>query len=490
MSDPTDRAHPIGADGRREDRVRLTAVSGTTPLDATDRPILIVSNRGPVSFEVGDDGAPVARKGAGGLVSGLGPIIAGTDTIWLAAAMSDGDRLVAGEGVVEREGFRVRLLDLDPAEFAMAYDVIGNATLWFVHHHLYDLSRRPRFDHHWRRAWDAYRTINHAFAAAVADTAPADAVVLVQDYHLTLLAPVLAETRPDLRLVHFAHTPFAAPDLFGVLPDDVGAEILAGLAAHHACGFHTERWAASFVGCCDRAQVARPTTFVAPLAPDAADIRAVAAGSRCHEELSALDAQLAGRQLITRVDRIELSKNIVRGFHAFDDLLDRYPRWRERVTFGAFVYPSREGLAEYLAYRQEVERVVTQINERWGTATWTPILLDASDNFPRSVAALARYDVLLVNPIRDGLNLVAKEGPLVNDHDGLLVLSPESGAWAELHDVAVGANPFDIAATADALDQVLRLDPATRADRSRALRQVVEQRTPADWLADQLVAAR
>jgi trehalose 6-phosphate synthase len=455
-----------------------------------ERPLLIVSNRGPVSFDVGEDGRPVARKGAGGLVSGLGPLVAGTDTVWLAAAMSDGDRLVAQEGVVEREGFRIQLLDLDPSTFAMAYDVIGNATLWFVHHHLYDLARRPRFDQRWREAWAAYRTVNHAFAAAVAETAPADATVLVQDYHLTLLAPVLAEARPDLRLVHFAHTPFASPDAFGVLPDDAGAELLEGLAAHHACGFHTERWAESFGGCCDRVLGRRPATFVAPLAPDAADIRGVAAGDRCAAELADLDRALGGRQLITRVDRIELSKNIVRGFHAFDDLLERHPRWREQVVFGAFVYPSREGLAEYLAYRQEVERVVEQINDRWGTEGWTPIVLDTTDNFPRSVAALRRYDALLVNPIRDGLNLVAKEGPLVNDHDGLLVLSPESGAWAELGDVAVGANPFDIQATADALDHVLGLGAQQRTDRSRALREVVEQRSPADWLADQLAAAR
>ena len=465
-------------------------MSGTAPIDHAERPFLIVSNRGPVSFALDADGKPLARKGAGGLVSGLGPIITGTDTIWLAAAMSDGDRQVAAEGVVEREGFRVRLLDLDPSEFTMAYDVIGNATLWFVHHHLYDLARRPRFDQHWRRAWDAYRSVNQAFAAAVAETAPADAVVLVQDYHLSLLAPTLAETRPDLRLVHFAHTPFAAPDLFGVLPDDVGAELLAGLAAHHACGFHTERWAESFAGCCERVLGRRPTTFVAPLAPDPADMRAVAASDACVAELADLDELLGGRQLVTRVDRIELSKNIVRGFHAFDDLLERYPRWREQVVFGAFVYPSREGLAEYLAYRQEVERIAAQVNERWATPDWTPILLDPTDNFPRSVAALRRYDVLLVNPIRDGLNLVAKEGPLVNDHDGLLVLSPESGAWAELSDLAIGANPFDIAATADALDLALGLDAADRAERSRSLRERVEQRTPAHWLAEQLAAAR
>ncbi len=211
-----------------------------TPADApSPRPIVIVSNRGPLSFRPGDDGRPEARRGAGGLVSGLAPLVAGTDTTWIASAMSDVDRQVAAEGVVRAEGFQVRLLPIDPTTYRMAYDVVGNATLWFVHHGLFDLARRPRFDHRFAEAWAAYRAMNTSFADAVADHAPEGAAVLVQDYHLTLLGPVLAERRPDLRTVHFTHTPFAGPDLIRVLPDAVAGELLEGLAGHHACGFHT-----------------------------------------------------------------------------------------------------------------------------------------------------------------------------------------------------------------------------------------------------------
>ncbi len=216
-----------------------------------ERPVVIVSNRGPLSFSATEDGGLVARRGAGGLVSGLGPLVAGTDTVWIAAALTDGDRRAATDGVIEAEGLRVRLLAIDPDDFRAAYDVVANATLWFCHHGLFDLARRPRIDRSWRQAWAAYRRVNDAFAEAVAATAPEGAVVLVQDYHLALVGAALARLRPDLAAVHFSHTPFAGPDQLAVLPRDVRAELLAGMAGHVACGFHTERWARAFRRSCE-----------------------------------------------------------------------------------------------------------------------------------------------------------------------------------------------------------------------------------------------
>jgi trehalose 6-phosphate synthase len=453
------------------------------------RPIVLVSNRGPVSFSVDAQGRLQPRRGAGGLVSGLGSLVEGTDAMWIAAAMTPGDRRAAEEGVIETEGFRVRTLALDPERYRMAYDVICNATLWFVHHHLFDLARRPRFDTHWREAWRAYEEMNRAFADVVVAEAPANATVLIQDYHLTLLAPTIRTRRPDLRTVHFAHTPFAGPDEVRVLPDDVATTLLEGLAAHDACGFHTARWASAFERSCAEIISGKPRTFVSPLASDPEDLRAVADGEACRRELAAIDEMLGERRFIARVDRIELSKNLIRGFHSFDDLLERYPQWQERVVFGAFVYPSREGLPEYLAYRHEVETLVERINQRWATPGWTPIVYDASDNFPRSVAVLRRYDALLVNPIRDGLNLVAKEGALLNERDGVLLLSPEAGVFAELGDEALRVSPFDISGTADALHRALSMPSGERAAHARAVKERSAARTPAHWLTDQLAAA-
>jgi trehalose 6-phosphate synthase len=453
------------------------------------RPVVIVSNRGPLSFRVGDDGDLVAKRGAGGLVSGLAPLVTGTDATWIAAAMSDGDRQAATQGVVEAEGFRVRSLALDAGAYRMAYDVVCNATLWFLHHGLYDLARRPRFDLRFREAWQAYREVNAAFADVVVEEAPDGAAVLVQDYHLALVGGLVKDRRPDLRTVHFSHTPFATPDMWRVLPTDLGAELLEGMAGHDACGFHSGRWADAFAACCVEQLGSAPTTFVSPLASDPDDILGVARSEACTRELAALDQVVGDRAFLVRVDRIELSKNLLRGFAAYDDLLERYPQWRERVVMGAFVYPSREGLAEYLAYRQEVETVVRRINERWSTPGWEPIVFDPSDDFPRSVAALRRADVFLVNPIRDGLNLVASEGPLVNDRDALLLLSPEAGIWDQLGDVARPVHPYDISGTADVLAAALGVSREDRAEEGQALKARAAARTPADWLADQLSAA-
>ncbi len=458
------------------------------------RPVVVVSNRGPVAFRVDDDGELVARRGAGGLVSGIGPVVAAAGATWIAAALSDGDRRAAASGTVDAEGFRTRLLDIDRSDLRMSYDVVSNATLWFLHHGLWDLSRRPRFDDRWFEAWGAYRRFNRRMADAIVETAPAGAAVLVQDYHLSLVGAMVAPERPDLSLVHFSHTPFAPPDWLRVLPDEVGAELVGGLAANRACGFHTERWAASFRACCEWAGTTTPTTFVSPLPADVEGLRTVAAGAEVAGELAALDAALGDRLLVTRVDRIELSKNLLRGFAAFEQLLVEHPEWRGRVVLGAFVYPSREGLPEYLAYRQEVEATVRRLNERLGTPDWQPVLLDPSDSFPRSVAALRRADVLLVNPIRDGLNLVAKEGPAVNERGGAVVLSREAGVYDELVAAGVGdavlaVNPFDVCATATALHRALSMAPDERKGRHDRLVRAVTDRHASDWLADQLAAA-
>jgi trehalose 6-phosphate synthase len=331
--------------------------------------------------------------------------------------------------------------------------------------------------------------VNEAFADAVVDTAPRDAVVLVQDYHLALVGAHLRDRRPDLRAVHFTHTPFCGPNSIRVLPEYAAEELLTGMAAYDACGFHSTRWARAFTACCNEVLGRAPRTYVSPIAPDADDLRRVAESDAAAAAGRDLDARVGDRRMILRVDRIELSKNLLRGFLAFDDLLREHPEWRERVVFFAFVYPSRVDLAEYQSYRQEVEGLVGRINAEWGTARWTPILLDTDDDFPRSVAALARYDVLLVNPVKDGLNLVAKEGPLLNRNDGVLLLSREAGAWEELHDVAVGLNPFDVSATADQLHDALSMDQDERHRHAAALRSKAGARAPRDWLDDQLRAA-
>jgi trehalose 6-phosphate synthase len=455
--------------------------------------VVIVSNRGPLAYRL-DAGRPVATASSGGLAGSLLPLVEGTGATWVASSMNEADRMAAAEGLMAADGLRIELVEPEPVAYNLAYNVVSNATLWFCHHHLFDSARRPRTDRRWMEAWDAYRDVNRQMAERVAEVAPADGRVLVQDYHLALVAPALSELRPDLATVHFTHTPFADPSVLRMLATSVGDELLAAMAQFERCGFHSERWASAFRAGLASAAVDGPggTTFVSPLSIDAARLRASAAQPEVAAALARIEESIGGhdRQVIVRVDRMELSKNLLRGFWAFEELLEQEPAHRERVVFVALAYPTRQGLPEYLAYQDEVETTVARINERWGTPGWTPVVLEVEDDYPRSLAALTRYDVLLVNPVRDGLNLVAMEGPVINTRDGVLALSREAGAFDQLGVGALEVNPFDVTGTATVLARALALGPEERATRAGAVRSAVLARLPSDWLDDQLAAAR
>jgi trehalose 6-phosphate synthase len=449
--------------------------------------VIVVSHRGPYQFGRDDDGKLVAQRGAGGIVSALSPLLADKpDRTWIAAAMTADDGEAEQAGLTGDLDIKVRMVDLDPAQHRMHYDVVSNAVLWFLHHGMFDRVRRPRFDLRFRDAWDAFVAVNTCFTNAVAEHASADEIVLVQDYQLTLTAGQLRELRPDLRVVHFTHTPFAGPDDFSLLPTDIGEALCRALASGPA-GFHTKRWADAY-RLSARAALGRrasvPAPFAASLGPDVAALEESAASAEARAATRALDDAVGDRLVIARNDRIDPSKNIVRGFLAFDRLLEARPGLRGRVVFVAMVYPSRQGLAEYLAYENEVELAAARVNERWATRDWVPILLDDRDDFARSIAGMQRYDVLLVNALRDGLNLVAKEGPVLNRRDGVLCLSPETGAYDELKSAAIAVHPYDLEQCAGALDDALSMPLDERGARARKLRALATLRSPADWLAD------
>jgi trehalose 6-phosphate synthase len=451
---------------------------------------IVVSNRGPLTFRTGPDGSLVPVPAGGGLASSLHRLLSGSGTTWASVTMGAADRDAVARGLMTEDGLDLVPVVVDDDTYRQAYDVVANTTLWYCHHHLFDLPHRPRFDRYWRAAWEGYRAYNRAVADVVVERAAAGAAVLVQDYHFSLLGRMLAERRPDLRSVHFLHTPFAAPAMLGVLPDAVAAELLDGMAGYSACGFHCHKWEADFTACYAAAGREAPSTFVAPLGPDAGVLEEEAASPECAAAAVSLRAEVGGRRIIARADRMEPSKNIVRGMLAFEELLASYPQWRGEVVHVALAYPSRQGLAEYLAYGAEVVHTAERINQTWGTPEWTPIALHVEDDRTHSLAALTISDVLLVNPVRDGLNLVAKEGPLLNGVDGVLVLSREAGAWEELSAAAIGVNPFDVSGTADALHRALSLTGEERRARASLLRDLVLARTASDWLNEQLAAAQ
>lgn len=455
--------------------------------------MIVVSHRGPVGFIADGDGEFTVQRGAGGVVSGLLPLLDGREhATWVAAALDDSDRAAVAAGKAVVDGIDLHLLALDPHDHRLHYDVISNSMLWFLHHGLFDLPRRPRLDRRFEEAWEGYVAVNKQFASEVANVATTEEIVLVQDYHLALVPGMLREQRPDCRVLHFTHTPFCGPNSIRVLPDHVATALMASMASA-PCGFHTLRWRDSYLACAQEVlgrslllETKQPSAFTAPLGPDIDALLSVASSDAARAESTTLGELVGDRAVIMRVDRIEPSKNIVRGFMAFDVLLQENASWHGRVVFVALLSPSREGLAEYLAYRSEVEQAAATLNNRWATGDWQPVIIDARDDYARSVGALARYDVLLVNPIRDGLNLIAKEGPLLNERDGVLCLSREAGAFEELNEAALEVNPFDILGTATAMLQALEMSSEERARRATRLRALAGARTPADWLEDLL----
>src|SRR5215467_10524720 len=492
--------------------------------------VLIASNRGPVSFSLGDDGKLTSRRGGGGVVAGLSTIAGRAEVLWVCAALNDADRAAAraapggrldvylsadGAGPREPESgaglggpeSMVRMLDIPAPVFDRAYNGVANSTLWFIHHLLYDTPNRPLFGLAFRREWESFRAYNAAFANALAEgageaVAGAGTRAMVQDYHLTLAPRMLAERRPDLAIAHFSHTPWAPPEYFALLPDDVAREVLEGILGADHAGFHAQRWADAFLDCCETVLDARvdrgartvrhaghtTTVGVHALGVDAPQLRARAAADDVQAHVSALSEAAGGRKLIVRIDRTELSKNIVRGLAAYRELLITWPQWRGRVVHLAFAYPSRHDLPEYREYTASVQRMAREIVDEFGTEDWDPLVLQVNDDYPRSLAAYQLADVLLVNPVRDGMNLVAKEGPLLSERGCALVLSREAGAAAELAEGALLVNPYDVSATAQALHEALSMKAAERRRRAALLAEASAAHPPQEWFADQLRA--
>jgi trehalose 6-phosphate synthase len=479
--------------------------------------LVVASNRGPISIKAVHNGDDEVDRGGGGLVSGMLAALRGRDdVVWVCAALNDAERSLARQTLHGRvstvesaaallDGVHVRMLPIDSTTFRQAYNGIANSAMWYLSHMLYDTARTPVFDANWRRQWAAYRRYNFAFAEALDAEAGEAASVMIQDYHLNLVPDLLRARRRDLRIAHFTHTPWAPAEYFQILPDDIAREVLDGLLGADLLGFHTERWARAFLDCC--AAVLRSEvrygesggTVVArdgrtvrievfPLGVDIAAMRDRAFQRDALGRMRTLQQIVGDRAVITRVDRTELSKNILRGLMAYREFLRANPAWHNRVVHLAFAYPSRHDLPDYRAYTAEVKRLADEIDDEFGTDDWTPLKLEVADDFPGSLSAMRLADVLLVNPVRDGMNLVVKEGCVLSERDAMAVLSRQAGAAEELGDDAVLINPFDVTGTAAAIRIALEMPEVERELRAARLRAASEGASPQEWFRAQIAS--
>jgi trehalose 6-phosphate synthase len=471
---------------------------------ASDLTIALVSNRGPVSFVDAADGGFEVKRGAGGLAGALDPVARGLadQAIWIAAATSETDRRASQAGEVKRVrdllGYRFALLDIPRETYEAYYDRVSNRMLWFANHCLWDEVGITEFDAEDERAWhEAYEPVNEHFAQTIAESVAPDSLVLFQDYHLSTAPKFLREKQPDRTISHFTHSSFCGPgDGLSRLPSDMGSRVIEGMLGADLLGFHTARWSRNFLRCCEaigadvdysaaEVESKNRRSFVRcyPIQIDASELRSRAQRPEVRSWVKRIREWAAGAKLIARIDRIEPSKNIVRGFEAFGLLLDRRPDLRDTVRFLACVYPSRESMEEYQKYARRVQASVEEVNSRHPGS----VRLFAEDDFDRSLAAQVTYDVLLVNPLIDGMNLVSKEGPALNESNGVLVLSKGAGSFDELGENAlVIEDALDVEATAKTIEDALELPPEKRTELSRGLRKAVESSPTEDWIGAQI----
>jgi len=474
----------------------------------TDRaPLVLVSNRGPVTYQ--DDGS--VKRGSGGLVTALTGLASHRDAVWIASAMSRGDVEVTREHggrpfeVEEPEGglFRVRFVESDDEAYDRFYNIIANPLLWFIQHYLWDQSNAPDIRRHEVEAFEhGYKAVNEDLARALLEEiegleAP---VVMVHDYHLYTLPAIIRREKPDVFLHHFIHIPWTQSDAWKVLPAKMRDEIFHGLLANDIVGFHTRSYRRNFLQCCrdlleldvdmDAGVVHSGDgheTWVRayPLPIDYEATQAIGRRPRVRE----LEDGLLRRRRefsILRVDRADLSKNVLRGFTGFDIFLEQHPEFIERITFTAQLMPSRTDVPEYAEYLERIEALVAVVNHRHGTTDWMPIDLKLRDDLDEAVASYKHYDVMMVNAMFDGMNLVAKEGPLVNERDGVSILSENTGAHEELGEFALSVNPFDVQELSDAIYTALTMSAEERRRRARGLKEIVTSRDPGDWIDDQI----
>ena len=475
-----------------------------------ERPVIVAANRGPVTFERDERGELVARRGAGGLVTALLGALQEAGGLWVAAAMSEGDRemsTASDRGRIDMTPFGasygVRYLDIEPDVYDAYYNHISNRILWFMHHYLWDTVRSPAFAEPAREAWSHYVDVNRRFAHVLAEEgerATGSPAYLIQDYHLALVPRFLRELRPEALIAHFSHTSIAGPMYFRMLPDGIHEELLDGMLGADVLGFHSPAWAENFLLSArwhrgirvdlGRSRIQTTGRDVAirvhPISVDGDAMRTAAATPEVRAARRELAAWKGDARLILRVDRLELSKNIVRGFRAYEMLLRRDPELHGRVRFLAMLSPSRTDVPQYVQYAEECVAEADRINDELGDDAWTPIELRLREDYPGALAAYALYDVLMVNPVIDGMNLVAMEGPLINRRHGVLVLSRNAGAFGRLGRYAVPVNPFDVVEMADALRTALQMPFDERSRRARGLSRLVLSNTPARWVNGQL----
>ena len=486
--------------------------------DVVTTDVHVVSNRQPYRHEY--DGGETAGGGtadgradssvtvdrpAGGLTGGLDPVMRRLGGTWIAWGDGEADFAVSDDSNCvavppEDPQYTLQRIPLSDEEVAGYYEGYANRTLWPLCH---AQMGNVQFD---ADDWETYRTVNRKFAAVTAGNIDDDSTVWFQDYHFAL-APRYLRAETDALLMQFWHIPWPAADVFRTAPHDEA--LLKGLLANDLLGFHVPLYCSNFLECVDKLLEGaavdwaegrvhygdRPTRVESlPLAVDAAEIRELAdagtdddAGRRFRVE-HGIDPD---RRLVLGVDRLDYTKGIPERLAALERLWETRPELRGAFTYVQKGRESREGIEAYRELQTTVDDAVARINDRFGTDEWRPVVNTTAHLPAEQLYGLYRdADVALLTPLRDGMNLVAKEYVAAQDgDDAALVLSKFAGAYRQLGDDAIGVNPRDTPETAAAIEHALEMDDAERRVRMRRLRKQVAGETVEGWIESVIDAA-
>jgi len=477
----------------------------------SQRPLLLASNRGPVEHQMTPEGRPEARRGSGSVVTAFSSLVQHAEFTWVASAMGEGDRIVSNNGLgphlkspLPGHKINLRYVVTPRRVYHKYYNVLCNPLLWFLQHYMWNPPYNPNVDANVHDAWETgYIPVNQAFAKAIVEEARESdrpPIVICHDYHLYLVPEFVRQEIPEAVIQHFVHIPWPTPRYWQMIPKSIAHRICSALCQTNLLGFQTPQDRRSFLDTVEEflpdAEVDRhgfivdwqgnhTEVKVYPISINVPEVQRIANSPRALDYESRL-TPLCNETTIVRIDRAEPNKNIVRGFRAYELLLSRHPELRGKVTFLAFLVPSRTHIRQYQRYMEEIQQIVTQINNAFGDEEWQPIRTFIENNYTQAIAGMKLYDALLVNTIFEGMNLVAKEGPVVNKRNGVLVLSESSGAYHQLAEGALAVSPTDIEGTMEALYQAITMPPEDRKHRASTLVSSICREDITHWLHRQL----
>ncbi len=473
--------------------------------------IIVLSHREPYAEIDTEDGIELKRK-TNGVFATLDTVMKQRQGTWIAwKERAEGEtfeewlRVPAPD---DPNAYTVRRIPLAPEEARLFYYDFTSTALWPI---LFSLPGRARFRN---EAWQAYERVNHAFADATCEEAAPGALVWVNDFHLVLVPRLLKERRPDLKVVLFLHTTFPPPDVFGVLP--WRQQLLDGFLHLDMIGFHIPSYALNFANTAERFLDAKPTDFretdliargpavavrrypttvkygdhtvklgVYPVGVDTAFFNAQASDPQTESRVAEIRASTGARTLILAAERLDYVKGMLERVQAFERFLERHPDQRSNVSFIQIAVPTRTGMEEFQEVRRQVEEAVGRVNGSFATMTWRPVLhFYGSFDRPELIAFYRAADLLWVTPLRDGLNLVAKEYVASRaDGDGVVIVSEFAGVAAELSGPVL-VNPY----SPDDMDSTLDAALSMGAEERRARMQQMRVRV-LDWDVQKWAAA-